>query len=152
MKKIILVLVAVSILIAGCNFFPEPEEDLTGFKDCKQSQECIMNSVKNCEKAFASSKDTFMGDAKAELKVIVYGMQEGNCKIKYKTGNLEGDAGLMSQAVFSLIANKEMVCLVPKEKINLATKGMTEELMKNYCSGSLIDAINSIEETMKDMQ
>jgi len=151
MKKVLLILIA-TVFLFGCPILPEPEEDLTGFKDCSEIGEtCIMSAVNNCEKAFAEMKDEFEAGTQAEMKFVVYGMQGNNCKVKYKIGDItqkQGEGDLMTGVFTSIIANKEMICMVPEEDIHLITEGKMEELMeKEYCTGSLIDSLKTMKDT-----
>ncbi len=155
MKKLILFFSVALILCSGCVLpWDPPEEDLTGFKECT-NEECIKTAVKNCDKAFADIKDEFMGADQAELKFIVFGMQEDKCKIKYEFGEIkqaEGQGNPISGMALSFIANKEMTCLVPKDKINLVSEGKLDDLIENYCSGSLVDSMNLLKETFGKME
>lgn len=145
-------LLTLSILLLGC-VQPPVEEDLTGFKDCGENEECILNALESCEKSFATVKtEDSQGIMKA--KAIVYGLDGENCRAKYTIENLEivaeGEEAALAKIVAAMLKGKEMNCLLPEDQTLNITQFDREELEK-YCSGSLIDALKSFESVAENM-
>lgn len=148
MKKTLLFVCLIVLLLGGCIQPPvQPQagqENLSSFKDCGQDENCISDSMQKCEKAFLTKTQASESEPIAiTSKLIVYGLQEGKCKMKYSIEKVEvtstdTEADASYGVLAMLMQGKEMTCLAPIEKMS-APDEMSEEEMESYCSGSLLD-------------
>jgi len=145
---------ALLMLLLGCLEQPAPEENLSGFRDCGENQECFEQALENCEKAFASPK---IQDEKGslEVKAIVYGLEGEKCKTKFTIEDVkmkaEGEEQALANIIVSLLKGKEMACLLPEDQTIDMTQFNREQL-EQYCSGSLMEALKSFDQAASQSQ
>jgi len=150
-KEILLSLPIVAIVaLSGCIQIPEVfPEDLSGFKDCGNSKECVMESLENCEKAFATTTEGQEGGPKMTAKIVVYGIEQEKCKAKFKIEEVDisevpPESVAIVQLMVAMLQGKEMICMLPPENPNIV-QGFQGDAMFEYCSGSLIDTMQSFQ-------
>ena len=151
MRKEILVigLLAAAIALSGC-ILPPPQEDLSGFRDCGESDECIFEAAKNGEQAFATIKHQSEGDPfSITVKGISYGFEDGKSKVKITVENIEATTDDDEAAAFiglmgPMVQGQKMVCLLPPEKMASLEEMQFDEIGE-YCSGGLIDMMNQFQ-------
>ena len=144
--KRVLFLFAIALLLLGC----AQQEDLTGFKNCGTDKACIALAAKSCEKAFGTVTQTSTEpNASMDVKVIIYGFEQSNCRIKYKIENVALDPANANngqlQIMAAMLQGKEMICQIPQEQLqsdNLASLPTID--IKTQCSGSLADVLNQL--------
>jgi len=152
MKKEILLFLPIVAMVAlsGCIQIPELfPEDLTEFKDCGNSKECITEALDNCEKAFVTTTEGSGGGPKMTSKIVVYGIEQEMCKAKFKIENVDvsevpPESAAMAQLMVVMLQGKEMVCMLPPDKANAIEVFQGEEMFE-YCSGSLIDTARTFQ-------
>lgn len=138
-------LIAALVVLLGCLQLPKPEEDLSGFKDCREDTLCIFEAAKAGERAFATVKQE--GEEAPfglTAKIVAYGFEQGKIKIKFKVESIEAKAGkeeaAMASVLAPLIQGQEMLCLVPRERFSDAATIQFDEIQEN-CSGSLVEVM-----------
>jgi len=150
-KEILLSLPIVAIVaLSGCIQIPELfPEDLTEFKDCGNSEECITNALENCEKAFATTAEGPNEGPKMMVKIVVYGIEQEMCKAKFKIETVDvsgvpAESAVLAQLMVTMLQGKEMICMLPPDNTTII-QGFQGEQMFEYCSGSLIDTARTFQ-------
>lgn len=145
MKKAILLacLIVLSACFSGCiQPPPPPPEDLSSFKDCTDDEECLENSIENCEKAFAT-QETGDEAVSMAMKITVYGLEQGKCKMIIKIEKVETAAEGLGDFIGPLLQGQEMVCMIPPEKLQ-SMQEISQDSMQEYCSGPLLDLMKQL--------
>ncbi len=144
MMKKGLALLFLLCFVLGCTTF---NEDLKGFKNCGENEECITASLQSCEKAYAFeihedvlTKETWI--------FVVYGEEEGNCKFAIKLYNVEGkneEGKIRSALMPPFLKINEMECAFPKELVS-EFEEFEGETARKYCTGPMFSLMDKFEE------
>jgi len=134
----------------GCLTF---DEDLTGFKNCGENEDCIKASLRNCEKAYAFE---IHEDALTKEKwiFVVYGEENNKCRFAIKLYSVEGkneEGELKSQLDSFFLKVNEADCSFPKEVASTFEEFEGEEAMK-YCEGPMFSLLKHFQENPEDLE
>jgi len=146
MKKTIILILAL-IASLGCIQMAPPEEDLTGFKDCENSKECLLEAVQQGEKAFSTIEQE-TGDMPFGIraKVISYGFEGGKSKVKLRIEEIlpKEESDGTAQLAAAILQGKEMTCLVTEQQMQ-DIESLDQQTMQENCTGSLVDIMQQFQ-------
>jgi len=146
-KAFALASLALLVLLLGCIQPPPQSEDLSGFKDCGESQECLMEALENCGQAFATQRNSD-NNVTTQAKTVVYGLDGEKCRVKFTIEDIKvdvkGEGGEIADMIASLLKGKEMVCFLPSDE-KASLNNLDKEAIGEYCSGPLVDVMKMAE-------
>lgn len=107
---------------------PLDAAELGSYQDCGSSEPCFTEFAKTCTKAEALIT-TSTGNIKFVYRETIEGLQNGDCilTLVYTSSSIPSFIG------------KDMICRVPKNRLNNYKDYFEGERMKQACKGSLVD-------------
>jgi len=150
MKKILLLMILLCFALGCTDTF---DEDLTGFKNCGESEECVNASLRNCEKAygFEIHEDVL---TKEKWIFVGYGEEDGKCRFAIKLYSVEGkneEGELKSMLAPFFLKFNEMECTFPIEVARNFEEFEGEEAIQ-YCEGPMFSLMKHFKEHPEDME
>jgi len=147
MKKIVFFgLIAFVVFLSGCFQAPEIGEKVGESIYCGDSEQCFVDSMNNCEKAYGSVYDqsTKYG---LRLSFSILESEDSKCLVNYQVQRVnsitpeDDESPLRIVESTRALENKKMVCKLP-----YSNSGQIEDFKivktMQYCTGTLVDTIN----------